>query len=817
MNNNEIFRAEDFLSPDISFAPCYVWVWNDTVTEEIIESQLREMKELGIRAFYILAEPRSFRPDSMPTNLSPDYLTEEFFSLVSFTAERAKKLGMMVWIYDEGGWPSGGASGKVLEKCPEYAREVLSSRTRAFRAGEAYEKSSPSDFAAFINDSEIIREGHIFREDCTVTEYFSEKRISSPTDYPDLLKKEAAECFIETTHKKYEKALENELGTTVTALFTDEPKAPSGAFSKELSDKYEKLYKESVLPYLPLIAGKTAPTRENEYILHRWYDLLSRTFCESFLLTCKKWANEQGLSFTGHLDKDHHPLGCIRGGENFQLMRSLRCFDIPGIDVIWRQVYPEGRTDVRDEMNAYNGYFPRYASSAATQNGNKRVLAEIFGVAGASLTYDIMRYTAGFLAVRGINLFNIFNFPLGRSGHLLAQELPVFTEEQPYLKNLKDFNRYLERLSFVSSLGEAVCDTALYYPVRDFWGKAAAEKMSDAFDKLGRGLEEKNQDFDIIDSDIIENAELSRSGELIFGNARYRKIIIPEGAFLSEKEKAVLEAFGNYGGRVFYGLSEICDNKITDKKGILTKRRRFKNGELILVFCEKGEDGAADVHLSCEVCYLLELMSGKIIRKEAENRNLSLELYEGETAVILISDEKLPCEENKAFESCCAVIENFRLRRDTELIFSEEGFHSIKHCEEGIPAGLCGWKDFIGEAFTGSCIYEAEFTLPSEKKGEEGEIDLGDVRFSASVRLNGTSLGDAVFPPYRIKIPKGLLEEENRLEIKVTNTAANLYLNTDYFDKYTINELSPYFIPEKEFARAYVSGGLFSSVKLFMQ
>ncbi|MBE6791643.1 MAG: hypothetical protein E7535_10730 [Ruminococcaceae bacterium] len=130
---------------------------------------------------------------------------------------------------------------------------------------------------------------------------------------------------------------------------------------------------------------------------------------------------------------------------------------------------------------------------------------------------------------------------------------------------------------------------------------------------------------------------------------------------------------------------------------------------------------------------------------------------------------------------------------------------------------MCGWKDFIGEAFSGSCIYEAEFTLPSEIKGEEGEIDLGDVRFSASVRLNGASLGDAVFPPYRIKIPKGLLEEENRLEIKVTNTAANLYLNTDYFDKYTINELSPYFIPEKEFARAYVSGGLFGTVKLFIR
>ncbi len=67
---------------------------------------------------------------------------------------------------------------------------------------------------------------------------------------------------------------------------------------------------------------------------------------------------------------------------------------------------------------------------------------------------DIMRYTIGYQAVLGINIFNPFNFPLGRKGQLLAQELPIFTEGQPYYSYFGQFNRYIERLFYVSALGK---------------------------------------------------------------------------------------------------------------------------------------------------------------------------------------------------------------------------------------------------------------------------------------------------------------------------------------------------------------------------
>ncbi len=111
-------------------------------------------------------------------------------------------------------------------------------------------------------------------------------------------------------------------------------------------------------------------------------------------------------------------------------------------------------------------------------------------------------------------------------------------------------------------------------------------------------------------------------------------------------------------------------------------------------------------------------------------------------------------------------------------------------------------------------MYETEFTLPCEKVGKEGEINLGDVRFSAQVYLNGQVLGTALMPPYRFKIPAGVLDEKNELKIVVTNASANWYIHTDYFDKWKVKELSPYFETELNYAKDFVSGGLYGPVTL---
>ena len=806
MKNNNEFDVNKFISPDISFAPVYIWVWNDVCTREIIDAQLAEMQKLGIRAFYILPEPKEFRPNSMPTNLEPEYLSREYFELCAYAFDKAKEQGMLCWIYDEGGWPSGSACGKVMKDHPEYARQTLEVYEHKFSAGEIYKKIKSDTVAAFVNDCEMISDGYIFGEDTTVTEYVAEKENGV---YPDLLNKKVTEYFIEITHKKYL------LDSNVTAVFTDEPKAPTNAFNNELTERYEIMYGESVLPYLPIIAGRKEVTEETAHILYRWYDICSRAFCENFLLPCKKWANDNALAFTGHLDKDHDPLGCINGGNNFNLMRALRCLNIPGIDVIWRQLYPENRISKKDDMNGYNGFFPRYASSAAAHNGTKPAMCEILGVAGAAVSYDIMRFTVGYLAVRGINIFNLFNFPLGRKDALLAQELPVFTANQPYYKSLDLFNRYMERLSYISSLGDRVCETALYYPVSDFQGRLNAASVAESFDKLGRVLEDKTVDFDIVDDDVVQSAGIS-DGSMRIGKAKYKHIIIPDGAFVPQETQSVINEFVRNGGKVSDGITDTNSVIQVSNSGLRAMHRKAENAEIFCLFNETNESGDYRVCLPAENGYLLDLQNGSLQRFKTENGILNLSLAVGETAVVLLSEEIFDAEDRKEFKEKLEISNEFMFSKDNELIFNENGFDNIKHNKKTSLVTLGDWSNIIGSTYSGSCVYETTFVLPDEKVGKESEIDLGDVHFSASVYLNNRFVGTAWASPYRLKIPCGVLDKSNTLKVVVTNTSANRYVHTDYFDKWKIEELSPYFETEMEYAEDLVSGGLYGPVVIYM-
>lgn len=753
MDNNDKFNLNSFISPDVSYAPVYIWVWNDICTREIIDEQLEEMQRLGIRSFYILPEPKEFRPDSMPTNLSPEYLSSEYFELCAYAIDKGASIGMNCWVYDEGGWPSGSACGRVVKDHPEY---------------------------------------------------------SAGGKYPDLLNKGATEYFIEITHKKYASATRN-----FNAVFTDEPKAPLNPLSKNLADKYEQIYGESVLPYLPLIEKKEMPTDENVHILHRWYDLCSHAFCENYLLPCKQWANENGFAFTGHLDKDHSPDGCMNGGGNFNLMRALRCFDIPGIDVIWRQIYPECKVKTKNDMNAYNGFYPRYASSAAAQNGTKLAMSEIFGVAGPGLTYDMMRYTVGYQAVRGITVFNPFNFPLGRKGQLLAQELPIFTESQPYYRYLGQFNRYTERLSYVSSVGEKVCETALYYPVSDFQGRLNAQVVAEEFDNLGRTLEDMTVDFDIADDDIIKAARITDDGCLNIGRAVYKHIVISESAYIPLETQKALDKFIEHGGKVYYAAAELAPVIEIDAKGLRAMHRRAENADVFILFNESENNSKFSVNLPSSKGYLLDLENGNLQHLQTENGVLNLCLATGETAAVLLTDEEYDAQNTKEFKCRFDIADGFMLRKETELICGENGFDNINYSDDAVPAKLGDWSYLVGSAYSGSCVYETTFTLPDEAVGKAGRINLGDVRFAATVYLNDRFLGASLMPPYSLKIPAGLLGKENNLKIVVTNTSANWYTKTDYFDKWSINELSPYFETELDYAKDSVSGGLYGPVVLY--
>ncbi len=101
-------------------------------------------------------------------------------------------------------------------------------------------------------------------------------------------------------------------------------------------------------------------------------------------------------------------------------------------------------------------------------------------------------------------------------------------------------------------------------------------------------------------------------------------------------------------------------------------------------------------------------------------------------------------------------------------------------------------------AYAGGVRYGTMFTLDARPEGVV-ELDLGRVRGTAEVWLNGQVIGARVWSPYRFDVTEGLRAGENRLEVVVFNTLA------PYLDA-----VSPthYVFPGQEVS------GLFGSVRL---
>ena len=81
------------------------WSWNDRLEPEELVRQIRWMRENGMGGFFMHAR----------SGLKTEYMSEEWMECIEVCAKEAEKLGMNAWAYDENGWPSGFAGGKLLE------------------------------------------------------------------------------------------------------------------------------------------------------------------------------------------------------------------------------------------------------------------------------------------------------------------------------------------------------------------------------------------------------------------------------------------------------------------------------------------------------------------------------------------------------------------------------------------------------------------------------------------------------------------------------------------------------------------------------
>ncbi len=98
-----------FADPPSEYRSAPLWDWNEQITEEGIDFQMKEFKKAGIGSVFVHPRP----------GLLTEYLSDEWFHLFDFTVQKGKELDMKVWIYDENSYPFGFAGGHVPAEMPD--------------------------------------------------------------------------------------------------------------------------------------------------------------------------------------------------------------------------------------------------------------------------------------------------------------------------------------------------------------------------------------------------------------------------------------------------------------------------------------------------------------------------------------------------------------------------------------------------------------------------------------------------------------------------------------------------------------------------
>ena len=808
------------------------------MTPDLIQEQLQDMQNQKLRTVCILPMPRDFRPDSTGNRLDVDYLSEQYFLRYRLAMDEVKRLGMKAWLYDEGGWPSGSATGRVVKSDPSLGAQKLVAE-RGPLAPEGGVSVPPGAVAAFRESRDVLVVCRVQRSDFE----------------PDRLNPAATRRFIELTHEGYRRVMPEYLGSLMPWTFTDEPGVASFVPGKQIpwTDALPAVFRKQkgydLIATLPLLlSNPPLDTPEAQQARIDFFDVFTNLFREAYLLPIREWCRRYGMLSGGHFNGDNVTMSSARGGE----LRALRGLDLPGVDTIWRQIFPGQR----------NHHFPRYAGSVGRQNDRHLVLTESFCVYGNGLSLAEMKWITDYQFVRGCNVLVMGNYPAGTSGNLITGERPHLGPMSPQWRHQYLFQDYGARLGYILSLGEAATDVALYYPERDFWAATSDEATpeSRANDDVALALEQHQVDFDIVDDDLLL-AESVSHGAIHAGKMSYRTLVMSRTRLVSDATAAAVADFVRGGGTLVL-VDSLPQTGPLARRSFLAhlscrplrmgEQRKLGNGLVVLTAQEhlpSWVHPALGLQPTTEALRVTarRLREGMLyfITNEskvwlsavpATGTAQVLKLCNADTgeitlapqtiriapwgSVCLLADRRSDAPQIiEADESNATVLDGaWQIRRLSQTVI-EAGDYARRAVSSDAwrSAALGDWKEWVGEDFSGTAEYRLSFTY-SGVSAEDKFVDLGRLAGSAEVWLNGQNLGVHAWSPWRFRTRRALRPGVNELRIQVTNTLAN-YLSSPHVRALWASMKgpgwpSPYDEQAYKFEKESTSSGIFGPVRL---
>ena len=360
------------------------------------------------------------------------------------------------------------------------------------------------------------------------------------------------------------------------------------------------------------------------------------------------------------------------------------------------------------------------------------------------------------------------------------------------------FMQYVERCQSFLQWGQPDNDFLVYLPVRDMWQKNpkkllmqfsihAMGKLAPEFIKTILDIDRAGFDCDYISERLLMGVTYKNGMLETAAGTRYKGLIIPGSGNMPEAVKTHINALKALGAKIYYHVDAkqlaTAAKPETMKIQYCLKAIRRKNptGYHYFIANLTPDDIDADIPLAVDFqsATFFNPLNGDVSPATTSDGKIHIALRSGES--IIVQTQNKATESVPYFAVPQQQTEDITLKGPWQLSFTEEAPKVGKTFTLNTPRT---WEtlDNSTAVTMGTGIYTTKLKLTKKdlKGAQSWQIDLGDVRESARVYINGKFVGCAWSVPFVLDIKPNILKVgQNDIRIEVTNLPANRIADFD--------------------------------------
>ena len=806
------------------------WWWlGSAVDEENLQWNLQQYADKGIGAVEItpLYGVKGNSENNIP------YLSDEWMKMLRFTQAEAERNGIEVDMATGTGWPFGGPwvpleesackavfvekdfTGKKLQQLDLTPTGKDSSGCVLHRVMLYNAQGEAADVTPFVSEGKLsLNVKEVGFRSSRQTPFHM---VALYIKYGVMRVKRAApggeglvvDHFDRTAVAHYLQHIEEAFERTHTpyphTFFNDSYEVADATWTPTLLDEFERRRGYKLQNYFPLLLPKTQETfaanfgKTAEQVLSDYRETLSDLLLENFTEQWTAWAHRHGAITRNQAH-----------GSPANLIDCYAAVDIPEIEGFGlSELGIKGlrRDPGKTRKNDSDFSMLKYAPSAAHITGKKFTssetftwLTEHFRTSLSQLKPDIdLMFCAG---VNHMFFHGTCYSP--KNDEWPGWKFYASIDMSPTNSIWRDaqyFMQYVERCQSFLQWGEPDNDFLVYLPIRDMWRKQPERllmqfsihqmgKLAPEFIESILEIDRAGFDCDYISERLLLSTTFHEGKLLTAAGTPYKGLIIPdENTLMSDKVRAHIQHLQQLGAPIIYGTDSAALSRAARPEPMKTLcslkliRRRNPQGYHYFIANLTPNDISQTVPLAVRAVKatwfnplngetspaILTPQGVEVCLRSGESMILKVESQKEEASLGELITHEQKTEQKKASTSSQ---EEYVVAGPWQLSFTEE---SPRVEQTFTLDSIQTWENLNAQTriTMGTGVYTAKFNLTEAQVQGNSWIDLGDVRESARVYINGELIGCAWAVPFVLNTHNTLKPGNNEVRIEVTNLPAN--------------------------------------------